>query len=278
MKFMLIPPGEFLMGSTDFEIAEAIRSVGEDAFSRSCVASEAPRHKTVLTQPFYLGVHEVTQAQYEKIMARQPSHFSEAGPGKEAVAGLNTAAHPVEQVSWNDATEFCVELSRLEDREPFYNLDHDALSLSGGAGYRLPTEAEWEFACRAGTTVRFWTGDIDEGLARAAWFDANSEGRTHRVGELKPNPFGLYDIHGNVWEWVYDAWEPASYSKFRKSAALDPIGPSDADLPRGLRGGGWNFGSATCRSSARLANDPLHRRSNVGFRLVLAVPGQPADR
>ena len=134
-----------------------------------------------------------------------------------------------------------------------------------GTGYRLPTEAEWEFACRAGTTTKYWTGDKDEDLPQAGWFDTNSGSRTHAVGELKANPFGLYDIHGNVWEWVQDWWEPTYYGQFQEKPALDPHGPSSAGSQRVIRGGDWESSSATAAPSRRLAVASSRRNDRIGF-------------
>ena len=184
MKFRLIPPGEFLMGGTAAEIEEALKGV-DDKLARECIESEGPQHKVILTQPVYLGIHEVTQADYQKVMGTNPSHFAAMGPGKQALAGLDTTHNPVELVSWNDAAEFCAKLSRRESLKPFYVRSGETVTPLDGTGYRLPTEAEWEFARRAGTTTKF--GDSDRDLVRTGWVEANSGGRTHAVGELEAN-------------------------------------------------------------------------------------------
>ncbi|MCX7422546.1 MAG: formylglycine-generating enzyme family protein [Planctomycetia bacterium] len=154
MKFVLIPPGEFLMGSTPAEIEAALKIAGGEKQWQECIKSEAPQHKVILTQPIYLGVHEVTQAEYEQVMKKNPSHFAPLGAGKETVSGLDTTSHPVEMVSWNDAAEFCAKLSKQEKLQPFYCRTGEAVTSLDGTGYRLPTEADWEFACRAGTTTK----------------------------------------------------------------------------------------------------------------------------
>ena len=272
MKFVLIPPGEFSMGSTPAEIEEALKFVGEDKHFTDCIKSEAPQHKVILTQPVYLGVHEVTQGAYETVMGQNPSHFAPMGAGKEAVAGLDTTSHPVEMGSWNSAAEFCAKLSEQEKHKPFYFRSGETVTPLDGTGYRLPTEAEWKFACRAGTTTRYWIGDKDEDLVQVGWFGLNSGHRTHAGGELKGNPFGLYDMHGNVWEWVQDWWEPTYYGQFQVNPALDPSGPPSAGSLRVLRGGDKGYPGAGCRVSNRRAYDPTSRfDAGVGFRVSLVV-------
>ncbi|MBI3469015.1 MAG: SUMF1/EgtB/PvdO family nonheme iron enzyme, partial [Planctomycetes bacterium] len=274
MKFRLIPPGEFKMGSTLAEIAEieeALMHVGEDKRWQQFIESEGPKHKVILTEPIYLGVHEVTQADYEKVMGKNPSYFATTGPDKasvEKVAGMDTTSHPVEGVSWNDAAEFCVKLSQQEKLKPFYFRAGETVTPLDGTGYRLPSEAEWEFACRAGTTTKYWIGDKDEELVRAGWFGTNG-GRTHAVGELKGNPFGLYDIHGNVWEWVQDRWKPTYYGQFQEMAAINPDGPFSAGSPRVHRGGDWHDNASYCRASYRNAIDATFRINLIGFRVSL---------
>ena len=289
MKFMLIPPGEFTMGSTPEEVEEALKFTGEDGYWQKCVKSEAPQHKVILTKPIYLGVNEVTQAEYEKVMGVNPSTFASMamGAGKDAVAGLDTTSHPVETVSWNDAAEFCAKLSKQEELKPFYFRAGETITPLDGTGYRLPTEAEWEYACRAGTTTKFWTGDQVEDLVRAGWFNTNSGRRTHAAGELKANPYGLFDIHGNVLEWVEDWWEPTYYGEFQEKPAINPIALSLAGSERVIRGGNW-FSNAYHSRSANRYRHPIHRTDRcVGFRVAIpfavaqtltsssVVPGEP---
>ncbi|MGE0609684.1 MAG: SUMF1/EgtB/PvdO family nonheme iron enzyme [Pirellulales bacterium] len=271
MKFRLIPPGEFLMGSTPEEIEAALVKAGSDERWKQYVRSEAPQHTVALTQAFYLGVHEVTQAQYENVKGTNQFHFSASGPGKDAVVGLDTSAHPAEMVSWNDAAEFCAKLSEKESLKPFYFRSGETVELLDGNGYRLPTEAEWAFACRAGTTTRFWCAEADDDLLHAGWCRSNSGGRTHAVGELKANPLGLYDIHGNVWEWVQDWWDADYYARFQEDPVLDPIGPSSAGSQRVIRGGYWNNNPSRCRSSNRVGYEARIRHIHIGFRVALAV-------
>jgi formylglycine-generating enzyme required for sulfatase activity len=270
MKFILIPPGEFLMGSTQEEIEEALKQI--DPNWSEYVRSEAPRHNVVLTRPFYTSVHEVTQKEYEAVMGVTPSNFSKTGPGEKQVAGLETENFPVELVSWNDAAEFCATLSEQEDLKPFY-FRGDTVTGLKGTGYRLLTEAEWEFACRAGTTTSFSNGD----KSPAGWFVASAGRRTHEVQELAGNPFGLFDVHGNVWEWVEDSWEPAFYERFAKKPALEPKCASSDGSSRVARGGSWLFSASDCRSARRQAWAPHYCYYDIGFRIALVIDALRRD-
>jgi formylglycine-generating enzyme required for sulfatase activity len=195
---------------------------------------EKPVHTVRITQPFYLGKHEVRQGQWQAVMGNNPSRFT-GDPNR-----------PVENVSWDDVQEF---IRRLNARE-------------GGAIYRLPTEAEWEYAARAGTTTRWSFGDEASQLGRYAWYDGNARGQTHPVGQLQPNPWGLYDMHGNVWEWVQD-W----YGGYASGTAVDPAGPSSG-LGRVYLGGGWFTPARYCRSAGRGSVAPGKRIDSLGFRLL----------
>jgi len=196
-------------------------------------------HQVTLTQPLYMGVHEVTQSQYEQVMGNNPSDFT----GR---------SNPVEQVSWVEAVEFCRKLSALPAEK------------SAGRVYRLPTEAEWEYACRAGTTTEYSFGNDKSELGEYAWFDGNSDRTTHPVGQKRSNGWGLYDMHGNVWEWCQD-W----YGDSPSGSVADPTGPSSGS-DRVLRGGGWRYGARDCRSAGRSYGTPDDRNRHLGFRLVLS--------
>jgi formylglycine-generating enzyme required for sulfatase activity len=215
---------------------------------------EKPQHKVNISQPFYLGKYPVTQRQWREIMGSNPSSF----PGDD---------NPVESVSWDDVQEFIQKLNKAPDK-----LKH--------CEYRLPTEAEWEYACRAGTTTEYSFGDDEELLGKHAWYGENSggkthpvggkapKGKTHPVGGKAPNPWGLYDMHGNVWEWVAD-W----YGDYPEGEATDPTG-AESGSARVVRGGSWNRGAQFARSALRLWDLPDDRYSGSGFRLA-ASPRNP---
>ncbi len=246
MELVLIPPGEFLMGSQDTEVDRS--------------DDEEPQHLVRITKPFYLGVYEVTQEQYARVMGNNPS-------------GFKGAKLPVEQMSWEEAVEFCKKLSERE-----------------GQTYGLPTEAQWEYACRAGSTTAYGFGKDKTELDQYAWY-ANNAGnavldavqlweagrepyktrlrangcRPHAVGTKMPNVWGLYDMHGNLWEWCQDWFDDRYYVW---SSLEDPTGPRQGSQ-RVSRGGGWNGHSRHCRSAHRLSEPPAHRHDYLGFRVSL---------
>jgi formylglycine-generating enzyme required for sulfatase activity len=240
LELVLIPAGMFDMGSPD---GEAGRS-----------SDEGPLHRVRISRAFYIGKSEVTQEQWEKAMGTNPSAFK--GPKL-----------PVECVSWDACQEF---LRRLEAT----GLRRAGPRVSGlkPQGYRLPTEAEWEWACRAGTRTRFCFGDADARLGEYAWYDANSGNTTHPVGEKRPNAWGLHDCHGNVWEWCAD-WggeygAPPWPGKFRW--VRDPTGPTSGSW-RVLRGGSWNYAPPFCRSPRRFRLALLNRGGIFGLRVVVSA-------
>lgn len=191
---------------------------------------EKPFHLVTLA-PFSIGKYQVTQAEWQAVMGENPSRFK-------------GDRNPVEKVSWDDVQEFLAKL---------------------GNGYRLPTEAEWEYAARAGTTTEYSFGDDELQLGEYAWFNNNSGSTTHPVGEKKPNPFGLYDMHGNVWEWCADHYhENYKGSPEDESAWLK----SDMAASRVFRGGGWDYGAVGCRSAFRGWNAPGNRYGGLGFRVA----------
>jgi formylglycine-generating enzyme required for sulfatase activity len=239
MKLVLIPKGKFLMGSPR---DEKDRDVDEE------------QHEVEITQPFYMGVYEVTQRQYEKVMGKNPARFTkENGGGPD---------HPVENVSWRHAKDFCDKLSALETERGAKRV------------YRLPTEAEWEYACRGGvpesTPFHFgkslssmranFNGNYPYGgAAKGPYLE-----KTSAAGSYKPNAFGLFDMHGNVWEWCAD-WYDQDY--YRNSPKKDPQGPEKGTC-RVLRGGSWVSGGWPCRAAKRGKFDPADSYSILGFRVV----------
>jgi formylglycine-generating enzyme required for sulfatase activity len=211
-----------------------------------------------ITRPFYLGVYEVTQSEYRQVMGDNPSHLRDS------------ELLPVEAVSWFDAVRFCNKLSEKEGRRPRYRIEGETVSVVGGNGYRLPTEAEWEYACRAssepGEALKHPFGNDDSALGDYAWFYCNSDRKTHPVGRKKPNRWGLYDMQGNVWEWCQD-WYSEDY--YARSPLVDASGPAKAPA-RVFRGGSWLDAPGYCRSASRGRYAPGYRSSRLGFRLAAA--------
>jgi formylglycine-generating enzyme required for sulfatase activity len=216
--------------------------MGSPDSDKDAMDSEKPQHRVRITKPFYLGKHLVTQKQWETVMGSNPSYFK--GP-----------KNPVENVSWDDCQEFLKKLN--------------AKSGPGGGKFQLPTEAQWEYACRAGSTTRYCFGDKESGLGDYAWYGENSGGKTHPVGEKKPNAWGLYDMHGNVWEWCQD-WYDGGY--YAKSPTDDPTGPTTGAY-RVNRGGLWFIDAKSCRSASRVILRAGRRFFNLGLR-VSQVPAE----
>jgi len=233
LDMIWIEPGTFIMGSPSDELGRYDDEV---------------QHEVTLTQGYWLGKYEVTQAQYEAVMGTNPS-------------GFKGADLPVEKVSWYDAKEFCAKLTAFEKATG---------RLPEGYEYTLPTEAQWEYACRAGTTTALNSGknlsDKDQCLEmdEVGWYKYNSDRATHPVGQKLPNVWGLYDMHGNVWEWCLDR-----YGDYPTSAVTDPTGPIMGSS-RVIRGGSWYFYAGGCRSATRSGNGPSYYDSNYGFRVALA--------
>jgi formylglycine-generating enzyme required for sulfatase activity len=250
MKFAPIPKGKFLMGSPK---TEAQRGDDEE------------QHEVTITKSFHIAIHEVTQGQYEKIMNANPSFFTPTGPGKAKVRTKDTSQHPVECVSWHQAVEFCKKLEELDGEK------------AGKRRYRLPTEAEWEYACRAGTTTALHLGDaVDSYSANFNGLSPYGSGRGgpfHRVpwqvGAYPANKFGLYDMHGNVMEWCQD-WYAADY--YAKSPKEDPPGPAEG-TEKVTRGGSWSNSGKACRSAVRTKLAPEDSHYGLGFRVVMEIGG-----
>ncbi|MFA4985434.1 MAG: formylglycine-generating enzyme family protein [Candidatus Brocadiia bacterium] len=202
-----------------------------------------PVHLVNITHKFQMGATEVTQAQYSAVMNANPSSFV----GNDL---------PVENVRWNEAVEFCRKLTESERAKG---------NIPEGMEYRLPTESEWEYCCRAGTTTEFCCGDDAKLLGEFAWLDTNSDEKTHAAGTKKPNAWGLYDMHGNVWEWCLD-W----YAEYQPNEQTDPVGPGAGEF-RVMRGGYWKLSASDSRSAVRSGASPGYRGSGCGgFRIVLA--------
>lgn len=244
MRFVRVPAGSFLMGSADDD--------------PQADPDERPQHRVTISRDFYLGATEITQSEYAAVMGRNPSWFSADGGGRDDVRGIDVGNHPVDMVTWDEAVEFCRRLSDLKTER-----DH-------GRSYRLPTEAEWEYAARAGTTTLFAFGDrltVDQANVRDA---GKSTGRTRAVASYRSNAFGLYDLHGNVWEWTADRYDAAAYLA---STAVDPSGPGEG-TGRVVRGGDYRFDARQARSANRDFTRASRRDQGNGFRIVLEVGGQ----
>ena len=201
------------------------------------------KHSVTLSRDFWLGKYEVTQAEYAALMGKNPSHFKDRPDA------------PVEKVSYLDATAYCSALTQRE---------RQAGRLPPRYEYRLPSEAQWEYACRAGTTNRFSFGDTAADADQYAWTWENSDGSTHPIGQKRPNPWGLYDMHGNVWEWCLD-W----FGEYPATDLTDPSGPAQGKI-KVFRGGGWNNEVQFARSANRFMMAPASGIYFVGFRVALS--------
>jgi len=231
MKLKLIPAGEFMMGSPESEEERD---------------NDETQHRVKITKPFYMGIHEVTKSQWKAVMGTEP--WSGYTYMKE---GANYAAS---YLSWEDAVEFCKKLSSRDGRT-----------------YSLPTEAQWEYACRAGTATAYCFGNSSSSLGTYAWYYGNAsdvdEEYAHEVGQKRPNAWGLYDMHGNVWEWCQD-WYDNDY--YENSPGSDPRGPSSGSR-RVFRGGSWRLNPRYCRSAYRYSDSPENRNFILGFRVTIAA-------
>ncbi len=232
MKLIGIPAGEFMQGVSGDQDSEALES-------------ERPAHRVKISKPFYFGVYEVTQQQYRTVMSETPWAGRLYVKEGDAIAAS--------YVSWEKATAFCRELSRRE-----------------GKTYRLPTEAEWEYACRAGTKTVYSFGDKESRLEGFGWYTGNAadvgEKFAHLVGRKPPNALGLYDLHGNVYEWCQDIFDARAYGK-RRGLTVDPVVTSGS-ANRVKRGGSWISAARLARSSCRTRGLPSYRLFDIGFRVV----------
>ena len=241
LNFISIPAGDFRMGSP-------VSEIGRD--------TDEVQHMVTLTTGFYLQATEVSQELYEAVLYSNPSDFSGTG-------------RPVENVSWFDAVTFCNELSQLEGLQQCYQIVGSTVTWNLNAnGYRLPTEAEWEYACRAGSETAFQSGSCtqptgsDPVLDEVGWYKMNADEMTHWCGRKRANAWGLFDMHGNIQEWCWDWFGPIAGTD-----ASDPKGPQEG-IARVVRGGGWSNSSKHCRSAYRTGRIPQYRRGDHGFRLA----------
>jgi formylglycine-generating enzyme required for sulfatase activity len=234
-ELVWIPPGEFVLGSPPEEKDRDL--------------DEGPTTRVVMAAGFWIAPREVTQAEYQLVTGRNPSQYT------------GDDQRPVEKVSWQDAVDYCIARTRREQASG---------RLPEGYAYRLPTEAEWEYACRAGTTTRFSYGDDPSYLQAGdyAWCNRNSDSTTHPVGTRRPNPWGLFDMHGNVWEWCLDSWGGA----YPGGTVTNAVRLPDGSL-RVARGGSWLYEARFCRSANRDSYGMLNRCSDLGFRVVLTPVG-----
>ena len=273
MEMVFIPGGTFKMGSSETE-----------ALDNSWYDNERPQRQVTLNK-FFMGKYLVTQAQYEEVMGINPSYFKDS----RLPAGLTTGDNlPVERVSWYDAIEFCNALSELDGLTPYYSINKDnpdpnntsqydtvkwlVTTINSANGYRLPTEAQWEYACRAGTTTAFnwgtnqitsdqanYTASFVDPFNTTAGVDLNS---TSEVGRYAPNAWGLYDMHGNLSEWCWD-W----YDEYPDMVQTDPSGAVSSD-DRVIRSGSWYFHGRWCRSAFRVYDYPSSKHESIGFRVA----------
>jgi formylglycine-generating enzyme required for sulfatase activity len=254
MVFRPVPAGRFRMGS------------------RGHYVDEEPCHRVEIPQPFWLGETPVTQAQFAQ-WTQTPACMKWLAANKDEVEGgkphqnhfADRQDHPAENLSWHEATAFAEWFTRTIVKPA-----HPELVAS------LPAEACWEYACRAGTDTDYHSGDGQASLREAGWFDGDAEGQTHPVRQKRPNDWGLYDMHGNVWEWCADAWDDQAYAKRSDGwqAPLQPLAAEDV-ARRVFRGGSWDDSAGDCRASFRYGRWPRIRVGHQGFRLLLA-PGPVA--
>jgi formylglycine-generating enzyme required for sulfatase activity len=251
VEMVSLPGGEFLMGSDNGN------------------ADETPAHK-IKVSPFLIDKFEVTHALFTKAQLPNPSHWQD-NPKK-----------PVERVRWQDAKQYCNERSLLEKLKPCYNEKTPDFNCDYAAnGYRLPTEAEWEYACRAGTVASYDFGQPDK-LRQFAWFADNATEKTHAVGEKKPNHWGIFDLYGNVSEWCEDVYSATYY---KESPTVDPTGPTSAgkDVKRVMRGGSWKASADMCRATLRQSertgdSDACFFTDYCGFRCVRRATPEEVHR
>ncbi|MCP5109481.1 MAG: formylglycine-generating enzyme family protein, partial [bacterium] len=252
MRLRGIPAGRFTMGSPANEAGRYDR--------------EGPQHEVRFAQGFWMGETEVTQGQWRKVMGNNPSYFDSCGDDC-----------PVENVTWYEAVTFANKLSALAGFEECFELNGEEVTFKGPScsGYRLPTEEEWEYAARAGTSAAYWSGGSESDLARVGWYAGNSDSKTHAVKGKAANAWGLHDVHGNVWEWTLS---PRTDNYTGRDAGID-IAPlrsgaaatASGGVRRVIRGGGYGDTARNARSACRGTRNPVDRSRYQGFRVLLPV-------
>jgi formylglycine-generating enzyme required for sulfatase activity len=225
-EMVLIPAGTFIMGDKD-EVDAELHEVSLSAF--------------------FMDKNLVTQEQFQEVMGENPSRWKGEG-------------NPVEQVRWSDAVRFCNKRSELEGLKPSYDLATWKCDFNAN-GYRLPTEAEWEYACRAGATTAYYFGENESKIGDYAWYDKNSGGHPRPVGQKKPNVWGLFDMAGNLWQWCNDFYQVDYYTQ---SPTQDPKGPDDGKT-KVVRGGAWRFSADNCRAGYRYNESPGYADVCFGY-------------
>jgi formylglycine-generating enzyme required for sulfatase activity/tetratricopeptide (TPR) repeat protein len=299
MNLTFIPSGNFLMGSPKSEQDEfeeygrhnfVERRLAADPTTAEKVTSrEGPQHGVLISQAFYLGIYEVTQREYNAVMGRNPSSFSETGYLKNRVRGQDTGSFPVESVCWLDAIEFCNMMSVKDNIPAYYSIGNRRkngksqtadVSVVGGTGYRLPTEAEWEYACRGNTKSAFHFGDslngekanVNGNYPSGTKVKGPNLDRSNKVGAYPGNSFGLHDMHGNVAEWCFDVFDSSAYRR-RDSNSVDPIAieVSGGNQDRVIRGGSWGTDAWYNRSAYRESSPPDGATSFCGFRVARTI-------
>jgi len=240
--------------------------------SRGKATDEEPRHRVIIPEPFYLGVTPVTQAQFEAWTRSREYREWLASRSDEKPHQNQFAGHPqrpAENLTWYAARGFTEWLNHL--------VDTGRIGLPSGMRARLPDEGRWEYACRAGSLTEYWNGDGEERLREIGWYGGNSS-ETADVGRLPANPWGLHDMHGNVWEWCADAWDGKAYAQRPDGWVAGAwVRDGEEDPVRVMRGGSWFSSARGCRSAYRNWWRPLNRNRGRGFRVLLSSPGPAAE-